>query len=729
MLKAAVASLLCVSTALAQSTLTDFTNVQTDLKALFRNSQTFWPADFSYYGPLFVRLAWHCAGSYRISDGRGGCDGARQRFDPERSWDDNTNLDKARKLLQPIKLYYGDALSWGDLIILAGTTAIEDMGGPSLGFCGGRIDDMDGTDSLKLGPTAEQQAIAPCDTNGNCTLPLGTTTIGLIYVNPEGPMGVPNPNGSYPQVRDTFARMAMNDSETVALIGGGHAFGKTHGACTAGAGPAPNVQPNNPWPGLCGSGTSMGKGSNAFTSGFEGQWTLTPIKWGNEYFKNLMAFNWTSHVGPGGKYQWGANDTTTMMLTTDISLLHDANYSSLVNQYASDINALNTAFSHAWYKLVSRDMGPVSRCIGNNIPPAQNFQYPLPATPSVLADFTAVKAMLNMAMDNDSTLATSFVHLAFQCASTFRQTDYLGGCNGARIRFSPQNTWSVNNGTSAIISWLTTNIINAYNGTGALSYADTIVLAGQAAVERASGMPLTFCPGRTDATEGSGSDYLTPRSYNDSNVTLTLIEVRDQQEISGLTARQWVALHGRLRSSTYQTLQGYSGSWTSQTTTTLSNAFFSTLLNYNWQLQTSPAGLNEYADAEGSAVYMTPGDVALIWDAEYLAIVQDYASNNTLFLQDFSSAWVTLANIDRFSGPTGNVCSNFTTTAVTIPTGSPGTKAPGTPAPTAASAYIGSSPIGKVSQDPGIWIMITVVGIIVVGFLVFKKRNDDDHSH
>jgi catalase (peroxidase I) len=608
---------------------------------------------------------------------------------------------------------------------LAGTTAIEDMGGPVLGFCGGRIDDMDGTASLKLGPTAEQQAIAPCNTNGNCTLPIGTTTIGLIYVNPEGPMGVPDPVGSFPQVRDTFSRMAMNDSETVALIGGGHAFGKTHGACTLGAGPAPNVQPNNPWPGLCGNGTSMGKGSNAFTSGFEGPWTLTPTKWSNEYFNNLINFNWTSHLGPGGKFQWEANGSTTMMLTTDISLLHDANYTSLVNQYATSLDALNNAFSHAWYKLVSRDMGPVSRCLGNNVPPAQNFQYPLPSTPSVLANFTAVMGMLQTAMQADSTLAASLVHLAFQCASTFRQTDYLGGCNGARIRFSPQNTWSVNNGTSSIISWLKTNIMDMYNGTGALSYADTIVLAGHTAVEQLSGMPMMFCPGRTDASEGSGSDYLTPRSYNDSNVTMTLIEVRDQQEISGLTPRQFVVLHGRLRSSTYQVLQGYSGSWTSQATS-LSNAYFVTLLNYTWQLQSSSSGLNEYAAVEGTSVYMTPSDVALIWDAEYLSIVQEYASNNTLFLQEFTSAWTTLANIDRFSGPTGNVCSNITINSVTNPTVSP--NHPGTPAPTGVSAFSGASPIAKVGQDPGIWIMIAVVGIIAVGFVIFKKR-DDDHAH
>jgi catalase (peroxidase I) len=620
-------------------------------------------------------------------------------------------------LLQPIKLKYGDALSWGDLIVLAGTTAIEDMGGPVLGFCGGRIDDMDGTASMKLGPTAEQAATDPCPTNGNCSLPIGTTTIGLIYVNPEGPMGVPDPVASFPQVRDSFSRMAMNDSETVALIGGGHAFGKTHGACTLGPGPAPDVQPENSWPGLCGSGSLMGKANNTFTSGFEGPWTHTPTQWSNRYFNNLIDFNWTNQTGPGGKQQWQANGTTTMMLTTDISLLHDENYSALVTQFANDLGALNNSFAHAWYKLVSRDMGPRARCTGNNIPPAQSFQNPLPATPSVLANFTAVKQLIVKAMHADSTVAASLVHLAYQCASTFRQTDYQGGCNGASIRFAPQNTWSVNNGTGTIISWLNTSVKNAYSGTGYLSYADTIVLAGQAAVEFTSGMQLTFCPGRTDASDGLASQYLTPRSYNDSNVTLSLLEVRDLQEISGLTARQWVVLHGRLRSSANQVLQGYSGSWTTSSTL-LSNAYFSTLLNNTWQLQTSASGLNEYA---ASGVYMTPHDVALIWDAEYLAIVQEYASNNTLFLQDFASTWTTLMNIDRFDGPTGNLCNNIT--AITAGGGGGGSGGGGAPAKT-ATAY---STITNVSQDPGIWIMVGIVVILGVGFLFAKKNDPSRH--
>jgi len=333
--------------------------VMADIEALLTYSQDCWPADFGNYGPLFIRLAWHCSGTFRQSDGRGGCGGGRQRFSPEASWDDNENLDKARALLWPIKEKYGDGLSWGDLFVTAGTTAIKSMGGPVSQLCFGRIDDPDGTSSLDLGPSAYQEKVAPCEINGKCKLPLGTTTIGLIYVNPEGPAKEdadgnlfqnPDPSESAPEIREVFARMSMNDSETVALIGGGHAFGKSHGPCPDG-------------PEKCGSGVGL----DAFTSGIEGQWTTTPTRWSNEFFRYLLELEWEKHKGPGGKWQYRVKDsaaagvkdagfpkgTGLMRLTTDIALIRDEEYMKIVQRFASSQSCLDNAFAAVWLKLTT----------------------------------------------------------------------------------------------------------------------------------------------------------------------------------------------------------------------------------------------------------------------------------------------------------------------------------------------------------------------------------------
>jgi len=336
----------------------DMESVTKDMQALLKDSKEFWPADFGNYGPFMVRLAWHCSGSFRATDGVGGCGGGRQRFDPEVNWPDNTNLDKARALVAPLKEKYGDALSWGDLFILAGTTALRDAGAPIKKMCFGRVDDGDGNKSERLGPTALQAEKLPCMKNGDCKYPLGVTTLGLVYVNPEGPMGVPDPKGSSKDVRQTFGIMGHSERNTVALIGGGHAVGKGHGACRE----SPGLPPKEAWPGVrpwqgeCGSGQEKGKGDNTVTAGFEGAWTSNPLKWDNEYFKDLLHKKWEKHKGPGGHWQWRIKDSDSklMRLTADISLLHDDEYLKHVKVFADDMDAFNKAFDEAWFDLTTK---------------------------------------------------------------------------------------------------------------------------------------------------------------------------------------------------------------------------------------------------------------------------------------------------------------------------------------------------------------------------------------
>jgi catalase (peroxidase I) len=716
-----------LSTALASSVgpPISFKDVKADITKMLVTNNDIWPFDSpttTSYGPFMIRHAWHCAGSYRISDGKGGCDGARQRFDPERSWEDNTNLDKAKLLLYPIKAKYGNALSWGDLIILAGTTAIEDMGGPKLGeagwFCGGRIDDADGTDSLELGPTLTQEQYAPCVTGqGACESPLGPTTLGLIYVNPAGPQGNPDPVGSSIQVRDTFARMAMNDSETVALIGGGHAFGKTHGACEAGAGPAPDVDPTNPWPGLCGTGSGTGKGNWTYTSGFEGPWTKTPNAWGKEYFENLVTYNYTVVNGSGNKPQWRqinppAGNEKLMMLTSDISLTKDANYSAWVATYFNDIKLLEHDFGNAWYKLVTRDMGPVTRCLGDLVPPAQGFQYPLPDPPAMFPPWDDVRGAIRTAMitksdsfppdsrlDQANYYGAAFTTLAWQCASTFRKTDYLGGCNGARIRYSPQADWPENQGMDSVREILE-SVHKTYKN---LSHADLIVLAAQVALEDTVNLTLpAFCPGRTDAEDGKGSEYLTAYNYTGAGMNLTAGQIFiHKNTLRGLNLREAVALQGRLRSQAVQITRGYRGTWGNSTI--LSNAYFKTLLEPDTKWT---CNLKDECKSSKGEVYMLTEDLALKWEPSLFTIAEQYAENNTLFLMEFAWAWNKLVTLDRFKGPNDNVCRR------TPPGPTPGP----TPAAAAATSYGGIIGAG---------IGGLVLGALIV-FVAMRSSNKKD---
>lgn len=654
----------------------DFDAVRKDIQAAMTDSQDFWPADFGNYGPLFVRLAWHCSGSYRMSDGRGGCDGARIRFDPERSWEDNTNLDKARRLLAPIKAKHGAGLSWGDLIVLAGNTAIESMGGPILGFCAGRIDAEDGSESLPLGPTAEQQELFPCDAQGACEAPLGTTTVGLIYVNPEGPLGTPSPVDSAMEIREVFARMGMNDSETVALIGGGHAFGKAHGACPEGAGPSPRDDPANPWPGKCGSG----KGADTFTSGFELQWTPTPTAWSNAFFRQLLRYNWTASKGPGGHYQWFPDDTgpeleNVSMLTSDRAL-KEGPYLQWVQKYAEDLEALNHAFSHAWYKLTTHDMGPSTRCFGKDAPPAQPFQFPLPAAPARLANFAQVRRdildLLGTSKDEvvkadvfegEPYYGAFFVRLAWHCSSTFRASDWRGGCNGARIRHSPESEWGFNAGLSDALQLLVP--IKEKHGDG-LSWADLIVLAGTVAVEEAGGRSMRFCGGRVDVEDGSSSEGLKFK-FPPNNIGAA--RLKDNIRLLGMTLREFTALTGggHALGKMHVERSGFTGQWTTDPRH-LDNEYFQVLLGEDWETfnvtsgaPTGAAGEKEQAPlqqfkAKGKGLFMLPADLLFRTDPELAAISEEYAADNDLFLDDFAAAWTRLMEADRFSGPAGSVC-------------------------------------------------------------------------
>lgn len=585
--------------------------VKIDIAAAMTDSQAFFPADFGNYGGLFIRLAWHCNGSYRESDGRGGCDGGRIRFDPERSWPDNANLDKALDILAPIKEKYGASLSWGDLIVLAGNTAIEQMGGPKMGFCGGRIDDPDGSNSLILGPSPQQEELSPCQSigeQGKCQSPLGPSTVGLIYVDPEGPVdAMGDPVASGRDIRNIFARMGFDDRTSVALIGGGHAFGKAHGACA-----------NPP----CGEGMEQGIGNNTFTSGLEGEWTTNPTVWDNQFFNNLFDYDWQLILGPGGHLQWKPvqeDAPDIMMFTSDLALAEDPLYEPISRDFAANQTALDEAFALAWYHLMSGDMGPASRCIGTDVLPPQPFQNPLPAAPTELPDYVPVRSMIQQLIDEDSDNIAAFTQLALGCASTFRETDYRGGCNGARIRFSPELDWPSNDGASDTLDTL--QIVK--DAFPKVSFSDLIVLAGQTAIEAAGGERLAFCGGRVDADNADGSDILAPRTY-----AVGLITIRDDMQVKGLSQGEGVALFAAPKDGS----------------TILSNQYFVDLKIAN--------GVG-YSEAEKALL-----------QEEFAPIVDLYIVDEGFFLKEFASAFHHLMTADRFDGPFANACASVDTPTV-----------------------------------------------------------------
>ena len=612
----------------------------------------------------------------------GGCGGGRIRFDHERSWDDNTNLDKARRILWPVKRKYGLGLSWGDLIILTGNTAIEMMGGPVLGTCLGRVDETDGFWSHELGPSEAQQEIAPCpgpgqETDGDCQEPFGATTLKLIYVNPGGPFGnSTNYAGSAVQSRSSFGRMAMNDSETVALIGGGHAFGKCHGMCPEGAGESPKENPMDPWNGPCGK-------DKPHTSGFEGPWTTTPTQWSNMYFVQLMQLAYSnSVVSPGGGIVHHLEFPTSMMapgaqssdpepimmLTSDIALMHDpeGSYQEIVKEFAEDPAALDHAFAHAWYKLTTRDMGPVSRCLGPLTAPEQPWQYPL-AKPIVNgSSVESVKAAIAKKAVGGNVAA--FIRLALNSAMTFRVTDFRGGLNGARIRFAPEKDWPTNAGLGGALDALA-----PIHASHKISWADLIALAGTVALEKAGGHPMPFCPGRADAPDGAGSEKLEPwvTGHWEDGLPSFLHAIK----ISGLSKREYVAIMGLNRlGDMHEHLVTYSGS-----ANTVGIDFYDKLLNSEWVehthqglVETHGAGATQY---KSGSIYALKTDVMMTWDAELLAIVQEYAVDDAAFKSELASAWTKLMTADRFDGPDKNVCDDInkqlTYTADNCPAGLP----------------------------------------------------------
>ena len=662
--------------------------VQKDIEALMTTSQEWWPADYGHYGPFFIRLAWHSAGTYRTHDGRGGAGDGLQRFAPINSWPDNGNLDKARRLLWPIKQKYGKSLSWADLMILVGNCAIESMGLKTFGFGGGREDVWEPDETYwgkeKVWLTNERYS-------GNRELekPLAAVQMGLIYVNPQGPDGNPDPLLSAIDIRETFARMAMNDEETVALIAGGHTFGKAHGAADpdkyVGAEPegAPIDEMGLGWKNSFGSG----KGADTITSGLEGAWTSTPTKWDNNYFKTLFKYEWKQTKSPGGAVQWIPTDESAakavpdahisgkthapVMQTTDLALRMDPAYEKISRRFAEDLDALADAFTRAWFKLTHRDMGPAVRYLGTLVPSEELiWQDPVPARPKRVIGKTEIEILKKRILSSGLTSA-QLVTTAWASASSFRGTDKRGGANGARIRLEPQISWEANNPKElkkvlAVLEKIQTN----FNKKSAkkVSLADLIVLGGTVAVEMAAKKAgvktkVRFTPGRTDATQAQTDifsfGYLEPtadgfRNYKSASDTRpTEIALVDKAAFLELTPPEMTVLVGGLRALG----ANYDGSKTGVLTSkkeTLTNDFFVNILDtkYEWAPTSSQNELFEARDRKTGKVKWTASRADLVFGShsELRALSEVYASADAekKFVQDFVAAWSKVMELDRF---------------------------------------------------------------------------------
>lgn len=663
----------------------DLAAVKKDLYDLMTDSQDWWPADYGHYGPFFIRMAWHSAGTYRIADGRGGGGSGSQRFAPLNSWPDNANLDRARLLLWPVKQKYGRKLSWADLMILAGNCALESMGLPTYGFGGGREDIWEPEKDIYWGSEGEWLGDKRYTGDRELENPLAAVQMGLIYVNPEGPNGKPDPVAAAKDIRETFGRMAMNDYETVALIAGGHTFGKTHGAADAGqyVGPEPAgatiEEMGLGWKNTFGSG----KAGDAITSGLEGAWTTTPTKWSNNYFENLFGFEWELTKSPAGAYQWkpkdGAGEGTVpdahddskkhapFMLTTDLSLRMDPEYEKISRHFYENPDEFAEAFAKAWYKLTHRDMGPKVRYLGPEVPEEDLiWQDPLPELEHELINDADIKELKTQILDSGLSVS-ELVYTAWSSASTFRGSDKRGGANGARIQLAPQNSWEVNQPEQ--LSKVLDTLRGIKDGFGkTVSMADLIVLGGCAAIEKAakdagSDIKVPFTPGRVDATQEQtdveGFEALEPnadgfRNYVKAKYMASAEEMLvDKAQLLTLTAPEMTVLVGGLRVLDANFDGSAHGVFT-KTPGKLTNDFFVNILDMNtsWKATSEDEEEFEGKDRKSGEVKWTGTRVDLIFgsNSELRAIAEVYGCSDSQdkFLKDFVKAWDKVMNLDRF---------------------------------------------------------------------------------
>ena len=668
----------------------DLAAVKRDIIALMTDSQDWWPADYGHYGPFFIRMAWHSAGTYRFGDGRGGAVSGTQRFAPLNSWPDNVNLDKARRLLWPIKQKYGRKLSWGDLMILAGNCALESMGFKTFGFAGGRVDVWEPEEDIYWGSEAEWLGDKRYSGDRDLENPLAAVQMGLIYVNPEGPNGNPDPVASGRDVRETFARMAMNDEETVALVAGGHTFGKCHGA-----GPATHVGPEPEAAGIEEQGLGWkssyksGKAGDAISSGIEGAWKPEPTQWDMGYLKVLFKYEWELVKSPAGAHQWLAKDVAPedmivdahdatkkhrpMMTTADLSLRYDPIYEPIARRYLQNPKEFEDAFARAWFKLTHRDMGPRSRYLGPEVP-AENliWQDPVPAVDHELIDERDIAELKGKIIASGLSIA-QLVSTAWAAASTFRGSDMRGGANGARIRLAPQKDWEVNQPTQlqAVLQVLETiqnQFNNARKDAKKVSLADLIVLGGCAAIEQAaknagSNLVVPFKPGRTDATQAqtdvASFAVLEPkadgfRNYLKGKYSVSAEELLvDRAQLLTLTAPEMTVLIGGMRVLGANFGQSELGVFTKRPGV-LTNDFFVNLLDMRtaWQPTAADANVFEGRDRASGEPKWTGSRVDLVFgsNSQLRAIAEVYAcaDSQEKFLQDFVSAWNKVMNADRF---------------------------------------------------------------------------------